>query len=100
MRRTFKAVLASSNYANGKRQTAQRTRQLCDELGPYLNGIYARMLRIDVLEVAKDPLMRMSPVNVSPELCESFNFQFAESPGAIWPHTHVVLRRRYREYRA
>jgi hypothetical protein len=73
MRRTFQAMLENSDYALGKRQTAKRTKQLYDEFGEYFNTIIVRMLRVEVNEVSKDPLMHMKPIDVSPQACEEFN---------------------------
>jgi hypothetical protein len=68
MRRAFQAMLENSDYALGKRQTAKRTKQLYDDFGIYFNTIIIRMLRVEVNEVSKDPLMHMKPIDISPEV--------------------------------
>jgi hypothetical protein len=73
--RALKAMIQKSPYGPTKRQTEARSRALYDELGTYFHGIFIRMLRMEALAVAKDPLMRMTPADVSPESCQEFSFK-------------------------
>jgi hypothetical protein len=75
MPRIFKAMLENSDYALHKRATVKRTRQLYEDFGTYFNTIIVRMLRVEVNEVSKDPVMHMKPVDVSPQNCEEFDLR-------------------------
>jgi hypothetical protein len=73
--RALKVMIQKSPYGPTKWQTKARTCALYDELGTYFHGIFNRMLRMEALAVAKDPLMRMTPADVSPESCQEFSFK-------------------------
>jgi len=75
MSRVFQAMLENSQYALRYRQTAQRNQQLYTDFGPYFNTIIKRMLRPEAEAIGNDPLMHMTPADVSPLLCQNFRFQ-------------------------
>ena len=75
MARVLKAMLENSEYTLKHRQTTVRNCQLYEDFGPYFNNIIIHMLHLEVVTVAKDPIMHLKPEDVSPKMCKEFSFE-------------------------
>jgi hypothetical protein len=75
MATVFGAMLAHSKYALNRRFTAARSAELHNDFGPYFQQILVRMFRYELKAVAQDPMMNISPADISPQACEDFHFQ-------------------------
>jgi hypothetical protein len=79
MAAVFGAMLGHPKYALNRRFTAARAAELHNDFGPYFQQILVRMFRYELKAVGQDPMMHISPSDMSPQSCEDFHFQDYES---------------------